>query len=346
MALAWGLLCCFAAICFAAQPPLPPPGAAAWVYDDKNGAIAMWAQEIGLFNNGAKTPINVIWSYGGDMEYYPRLAQPYQTYFDDHAQAAASKYGSTNGVSYVVTVIDGVMSGGLSYSPDLSRLNNAQLAQWADVTAKLYCSYDQVDGIQMDLEPFAGKYKAPFLVFLKELASNLRSANCTSAKHPMGRSITTFMFADDVTPEVWSALGPNGFLVVSGYDLASTPAGTPSTVESFSTRFAAAVDLTVASAAANKGSYFIGVPAAASTHEFANLTYANGTVVRGYPQLQYITAALNILAEKAKGKPGYLGPALWGFSSVMAYPSHSNNLYRPETPLVLPEEADYLKRNM
>jgi hypothetical protein len=343
MARVWGLLC-FAATGFAAQPPLPPAGASAWVYDDKNGPIAMWADEIGMFNDGAKTPINTIWSYGGDMEYYPREHPPYQTYFDAHAQAAALKYGSTKGVDYVVTVIDGVMNGGESWSPDLSKFNEAQLKEWADVTTTTYCKYDQVDGIQMDLEPFAGKYKAPFLIFLKELASNLR--NCTSARHPMGRSVTTFMFADDVTPEVWSALGPNGYMVVSGYDLASTPAGTPSTVEYFSTRFSQAVDTIVASATANKGSYFIGIPAAASTHEFANLTYANGTIVQGSPQIRYVTAALDILAAKAKGKPGYLGPSLWGFSSVMAYPPHSQNLYRPETPFVLAEEAAYLKRNL
>ena len=100
----------------------------------------------------------------------------------------------------------------------------------------------------MDLEPFSGKYRAPLLTFLSALSANLRSPerNCVSAAHPQGRSISTFLSAGALTPEVWAALGPNGYAAVSGYDLSDAPAGTPSTPAYFAQQFAA----TLATAAA------------------------------------------------------------------------------------------------
>ena len=83
-------------VCTASQP-FPPPGVAAWVYDADKGAPAMWASDIGAFNQAAKAPISVIFTYGGDMEYYPSLPQPYQVYFPANNQAAASLYNSTPG---------------------------------------------------------------------------------------------------------------------------------------------------------------------------------------------------------------------------------------------------------
>ena len=141
----------------------------------------------------------------------------------------------------MVAVIDGRMDGGQAWSPDLSKFTDAQLQAWAAAAATVYCSYDQVDGIQLDLEPFEGKFKAPFLVFLAALAADLRSPErgCVDPRHPNGRSLTTFMFAESVTAEVWAALGPNGYLTVSGYDLSAAPAGTPSTVDYYAAQLAA-----------------------------------------------------------------------------------------------------------
>jgi hypothetical protein len=329
----------------AQEPPFPPRGAAAWVYDEKGGGVAEWTVDVAGFNRLSKTPLSTIFSYGGDMEYYPSSPSPFQTYFPASSQAAAAAYNSTHGVSYVILVIDGRMDGGQSYSPDLSKLTNAQLKEWADVTASLYCSVDVVDGIQLDLEPFAGKYVSPFLVFLAELSANLRSPerNCVSADHPNGRSITTFMFAGSVTPAVWQALGPNGFVTVSGYDLSQRPAGTPSSVTEYRTQLAASLVDIAASAAAHNGSFMVGVPAAASAHEFQTCTLANGTVIDGQPQISYITAALKELAAGAADKPGYLGPALWGFSSEMAIQGSS---FSPANPFVESGEKAFLAAHL
>lgn len=329
-------------------PAFPPAGVATWVYDAEGGAPAEWAESLAAFNARSESKINVVFSYGGDMELYPALPQPYQTYFPAANQKAAAMYNATSGIDYVILVIDGVMSGGRSWSPDLSKLNDTQLRDWADEVASLYCSYDIVDGIQMDLEPFAGVYKRPFLVFLAALAANLRSPErgCVNADHPAGRAITTFLFAESVTDDVWLALGENGFLTISGYDLSSAPAGVPSTVAFFRAQLATALTAVAASAARNNGSFFVGVPAAASAHEFERFTLANGTVIDGYSQLDYITAALEELAAGAAGKAGYLGPALWAFSPQMEYPPHSSNFFTPGTPFVHPGEESFLATHL
>ena len=154
------------------------------------------------------------------------------------------------------------------------------------------------------------------------------------------------MFASSVTAEVWQALGPNGFLTVSGYDLSSAPSGVPSTVPYFKAQLAASLEAVAASAAANNGSYFVGIPAAASAHEFAAYTLANGSVTTGFPQTQYVTAALEALAAGAEGRKGYLGPALWGFSPEIEVPPHSGNFFQPGNPFVEAGEEDFLAQKL
>lgn len=287
-------------------------------------------------------------SHQSPLAGYPALPTPGQTYFPADSQAAALAYAATPGVNYVSVVIDGRMDGGEPYSPDLSRLSHAQLLAWASDTAALYCSVDAVDGIQLDLEPFEGKYKAPFLVFLGALAANLRSVerNCVSATHPHGRSITTFVFAGSISAEMWAALGPNGYVTVSGYDLSDAPAGTPSTVAQYARALNASLVAVAASANAHNGSYYVGVPGAASAHEFETFTFANGTVVRGAPQLEFVQAALEALGAHAVTSPGFLGPALWGFAPVMDFPPHSRNLFAPNTPFVSAGEEAFLEANL
>jgi len=155
------------------------------------------------------------------------------------------------------------------------------------------------------------------------------------------------MFASAATAQVFQALGPNGYVTVSGYDLATTPPGTPSTVQQFQTALESAVDTIVANANQYNGSFVLGIPAAASTHEFQTYQPVGKQPVQGYPQLDYVKAALNVIDAKGLLKnPRYLGTALWGFSSTMAYPPHSQNTFSPNTPFVDPNEEQYLIQNL
>lgn len=326
---------------------LPSRGNAAWVYDVTGGASGMWADQIGAYNELASpcAVLNTVFSYGGDMEWY---ADGGQTYFDEQSQEAAAAYGSLPGVEHLVAVVDGRMDGGEDWSPDLSTLTTAQVQQWADTTAQIYCSFDTVDGLQIDLEPMTGKYLPNLLVFLERLGQNLASSerHCVDDKHPDGRTLTTFGFAAAVTADVWKALGPNGYFTVSGYDLATTAPGVPNTVEEYTSKLTTALGEILELANANNGSFIVGIPGAASTHEFANYTTADGAVTQGYPQIQYVEAAVGALQATVGSSPLYLGAALWGFSSEMAYPPHSKNLFTPGTPFIDPAEQAYLQGNL
>ena len=104
------------------------------------------------------------------------------------------------------------------------------------------------------------------------------------------------------------------------------------------------IDTAVASAQASKGSFFLGIPAAASCHEFESYTKADGTVVKGAArQLDFAKAALDTIAAKGLAdSPHFLGPALWGFAEHMAYPPQSANYFTPSSPFVDAGEQAYL----
>ena len=324
------------------RPLMPPQGhVAAWLYDDRPkkhqpapppSSVAMWSSAIAAFNGGATRPINVAYSYAGDMEYYPDGPQ---TYFPASAVAAAAKYAqSTNGVEYVVAVVDGRMDGGHSFSPDLSKRTQAEVEAWANSTAQIVCASANVDGIQIDLEPVAPPYATRLVQFLAQLSKALRSdeQGCVTAMHPQGRSVSAFMMAPAATAAVWEALGPNGYVTVSGYDLSEAPAGTPSTVAEYGTRLGAVVDAITASAQRHNGSFVLGIPAAASCHEFELFTPSNGSAVHGHTQLEYLqqvrtttrTPTLRASLPPRGGAPGWSvpprgrGPLAWTLGLLTA----------------------------
>ena len=92
------------------------------------------------------------------------------------------------------------------------------------------------------------------------------------------------------------------------------------------------------------GSFVVGIPAAASCHEFEKYSFENGTVVTGHKQQEYLQTALQAISNaKLHTNPRFLGTSLWGFASKMAYPPHSQNLFTPGTPFVDAGEEAYLE---
>lgn len=333
-------------------PPAPiPQGNAAWAYDVKGGQPAMWGPQIADFNtNNDNHTFSTVYSYGGDMEYYAGLTPPFQTYFNADSQEAAAIYSKIPGVQRVICVVDGRMDGGQSWSPNLSNLTVAQCEQWADVTADLYCSFDQVSGIQVDLEPFEPPYAANLIQYLKRLSSNLRSKNnnCVNDLYPNGRSLSTFLFASETTVEILEALGPNGFAIISGYDLGPNPSGVPSTPAVYGSYLVQAINQII-SLAGNQYYFSLGIPAAASEHEFTNATDTNGQYTDGYPMysatedsyLKEVFAAID--STKLRQNSQFLGISVWGFSSEMIAGDYD---YLPSNPFVQDGEEAFLKSNL
>eukprot|EP01111_Echinosteliopsis_oligospora_P008589 TRINITY_DN2438_c0_g1_i1.p1 TRINITY_DN2438_c0_g1~~TRINITY_DN2438_c0_g1_i1.p1 ORF type:complete len:365 (+),score=104.49 TRINITY_DN2438_c0_g1_i1:36-1097(+) len=330
-----------------------PVGRSTWVYDVVGGETAMWSDDIQSFNtNNSKHSLNLIFSYGGDMEYYPGSDQPFRTYFGANA-AAVTKYKEVIGVTEVLGVVDGRMDGGQDWSPDLSKLNVSSVQEWADITAAMYCSYADVSGIVIDLEPFAPPYQANLLVFLERMGVNVLSKNfgCVNSDFPEGRYIATFLFAEAATKTVYSALGPNGFVVISGYDLSQEPAGVPTTPSQYGSSLSSAISTTMENAGTT-GKFMIAIPAAASTHEFSQYIPSGGATVLGYPMYNktgdsYMVEAMKSLSSSGVySHPGFLGTNLWAFSSFMSYPPHTYNLYYPTNPFVQEGEMQYLQANL
>ena len=87
--------------------------------------------------------------------------------------------------------------------------------------------------------------------------------------------MSIFCHAVDATPDVFEALGPNGHVIMSGYDLGEQPPGIPSLPETYKVRLAEAVELLRQNAGPN-GRFSIALPAAASTMEFQRYEPAGG----------------------------------------------------------------------
>jgi hypothetical protein len=332
-----------------------PKGNAAWVYDVNSTPTqkAMWSDWIGFYNGNTLAPHNIttLYSYGGDMGIYNGSLI---TSFPLGNQVAAKTYKTTTyGVKNVILTVDGQMNGGQSYSPDLSKLSVVQVQAWADSTAKLYCMYDFVDGLQIDLEPARSPYLANLLVFLKQLSADLMlsSNNCLNSSHPSGRSMGVFLGVGAATPQMFTTIGSNSYIILSGYDLSDAPLGSPATTPyQYGLQLTAALKLLSTNAGVS-GHYVVGIPGAASVHEFSQYIPVNGSPVFGYPmysqtQDNYTKQAIAAIKNTVYTHQNYLGTALWGFTLQMANPVNSKNMFYPSNPFQQAGQFNYYQGNL
>eukprot|EP01112_Ceratiomyxa_fruticulosa_P021461 TRINITY_DN7562_c0_g1_i2.p1 TRINITY_DN7562_c0_g1~~TRINITY_DN7562_c0_g1_i2.p1 ORF type:complete len:214 (-),score=35.35 TRINITY_DN7562_c0_g1_i2:782-1423(-) len=173
-----------------------PVGTAAWIYD-LPGQPGMFAHNISQFNLNTDFPINTLFVYGGDLEYASGATDPFQVYYPTSNQLSAQSYKNVTGVTLIILVVDGVMNGGDTYDPDMSKFTTSQVQQWANNTAKTYCAHDEVGGIQIDLEPYKSPYITNTLVYLAQLSQNLLSTDfgCKNTAWPNGRSISFYIIS-------------------------------------------------------------------------------------------------------------------------------------------------------
>lgn len=167
----------------------------------------------------------------------------------------------------ITLIVDGRMDGTQEWAPNLSRLSQAQMRAWARWLAGWVCAFERVDGVQLDLEPIAGPWNKNLRFFMRELSGHLASRDwgCVSPRRPTGVALSTFALARDIDVELFEALGPQGYVVVSGYDLGTGPAGTPHSPASYEAALLENLASIKAVAAAAKRPYMVGIPAAAST---------------------------------------------------------------------------------
>lgn len=199
--------------------------------------------------------INIVYSYGGDLEFWPDPHTPHacwapaqspacniSVFFDPVNSLAAKVYGEGTGVESVVALLDGRLDGwqqietyndydGCKFGdfyPNLNNLTAAQSMKLAEDTAKLYCADDTLTALQIDLEPYNDVYSASLDMFVGNVATVLRDEssqyNCRNAKFPNGRATSYFTFAHSHKDDSFAKLlGDNGYFVFSAYDLRPKP---------------------------------------------------------------------------------------------------------------------------
>jgi len=273
---------------------------------------AHWAKDIEAFNkdtNISNASISTIYSYGGDVEFWPNKNSPqachapakegtcnYTSYYDQNNEKAADVYRNSVGVKQVVALLDARLDGWdmiSSYNnndacnfgdfyPNLNNLSAVQLGNLAKQTASLFCKDSNLGGIQVDLEPYQDPYKQSLETFLtamvKEMEDEDGSNGCKDAVHPEGRTTSYFTFAhrtrDTFGTEI---MGKNGYFVFSGYDInPKNIAFEYNTVEEFGTNLINEIPEIRRAIKQANSKFTLALPIAASCHEYEHYVPMHG----------------------------------------------------------------------
>jgi hypothetical protein len=351
-----------------------------------------WPKSYGTFPNlqlplsptaCAQIPTGPNPSLPGPHDSVVRLQPGHDT---QHSASDVDAFASVPGVKEITLVFDGRMDLCDEYdqynmsnrdrfpcgsAPDLRNITEARLDALATDVARVACGNAHVSSVQVDLEPLKNPWEASTIKALGKMATALSSPLCIDAAHPNGRYISSFLFAEDVTAELLNALGENGFLAVSGYDLYpddfpddnrfNTPIEYKSKLQK---QVEAVLEITGGvKGAACKIPWVLGLPVAASAHEYK--TYIPNPEHCGPACIKYVnpdnqTAYINAAFDYVKTRPDvfsqgptgcFRGFAFWKFDSVALpksgagdYPPHSGNRWSPLGPG--PVDLNVLKENL
>jgi len=296
----------------------------------------------------------------------PPLPIEYSYSVTQHPTANITQWAAVPGVDSLTVVLDGRMNGceitkefpGLPVNcdefPDLRNASHAQLATLATQIAQAYCTYPQVSGLQVDLEPYAHEYQASLNTLMGLLSAALRGSEhgCKDQTHPAGRALSLFAFPEALQGTgLVEALGPNGYIIVSGYDLYTPDMGDKSmynTPASYKAKLQQEVDSIHSICGAAGVPFSLAIPISASTHEYEKYTPGKycGDICTPHTNpstmVDYVTAALDIVDgnpevfQLSNSTSLFRGLSLWLWtgpgSDAVEYPNHSGNLWTPGNP--------------
>jgi len=356
-------------LCLGRARPAIHYGNAAYTYPKRGGnsGNAPYKETISAFNTAPPVTANIsiIYAYGGDIEYLN--LKPYKAgknvFFATANQQAAAEYATTASVESIIAIVDGRMDGvemitkykfdpygDKNVYPDMSKVtSDTDIVSLADATAQLYCSNDIVNGIQVDLEPLIDPYKENCLKFIGSLAQALRSEKhgCVNANYPEGRSVSIFTMAENLAnvTNIWEILGPNGFVVFSGYDLYPIHEddfqfNSVNVYHEKLERQIAAIKTVIGS----NGRFTLAVPIGGSCHEYESYkpgvhcgpsckAYTNNATMSDYATAFMSIFESDPLFRVNKGGQ-FIGLSFWVFTDEMSYPPMKgyNNDFFPPVP--------------
>ncbi|STX29042.1 Uncharacterised protein [Legionella beliardensis] len=316
-------------------------GNGAWVYDtlynnqgQKIGqSPGLFASQINNFNAAATGDhtITKLYSYGGSLEMYCKgsggtatnkacNASNMYAYYDNGKLSTAAYYevlGNGCKPVAIMPVVDGRLDqkGADDYLSALNNLDKKTAALFADKVAKLYCSDENVAGVQFDIEPFDIS-KPGQAYFYEQIAKDFASDMCIDAKHPKGRTFSIFTFSGKVDSTVARILNTynNGYVIDSLYDLGSKPGGSVNSPAEYRNYISNEVKRMLDKAKQYNIKFQFAIPAAASAHEFES----KGGKSTGFAQLDYVKASYEVFQQyKVQANPNFVGVALWTWLDQM-----------------------------
>ena len=293
-------------------------------------------------------------------------AEPFHTH--GRPSSNVSSFAAVHGVEHITLVVDGRMDLCKEYdqfnmsserscagAPDPRGLDSEALNAVALSIAKVACAEPVVSGVQIDLEPLADPWKNDTIALIGKLARALIDTDGCKVPglYPAGRAISTFAFAEDVTDELVAALGPLGYLAISGYDLyAKDDHFTYNSPAEYRKKLERQVNATLALVGPTcRLPWTLGIPVAASTHEYESYkpsAYHCGPACEPLTNPSrmgdYIASAFDLVRNRpdvfAMRKGGcFRGLTMWKFDPITAtktgvgdYPPGSGNFWSPTGP--------------
>eukprot|EP00658_Telonema_sp_P-2_P040522 TRINITY_DN28979_c0_g1_i1.p1 TRINITY_DN28979_c0_g1~~TRINITY_DN28979_c0_g1_i1.p1 ORF type:complete len:494 (+),score=93.72 TRINITY_DN28979_c0_g1_i1:237-1718(+) len=285
-------------------------------------------------------------------------------------QADFKAWSAVAGIDWLVANLDGRMNmcelyqqynmsgSDCSSAPDVQNMTGADFERFGNQVVDTFCTYDKVAGVQLDLEPFRAPYARGIVQLMRLLAEKLRTGACVSSTHPEGRFLGLFAFPDGLADSgLLEAISPNGFITISGYDLAPDSADSKfNTVDEYKAKLQSEIGRTVSVMTATNTSWTLGIPATASNHEYKAYlpstehcgpacTQYNNTAT----MVEYVKAALQVARGlTVNAESLFRGFTLWKWvapgTPPTDYPQRSGNRFYPEE--MASDTLAYLKQSL
>ena len=317
----------------------------AWVYDGFNDSVVdRWVQDLSLYNLAADVghefqALNV---YFGSVSLNPDGTLSFG--MAPNAAQRFARYATIPKLKGLYANIDGWFEPGLLDKG--VQVSEESLASATNTIARAVCSFPvPLLGIAIDLEPFRAPYTDTIVRFTAKLMKALRNTRLGCGRIRYSVSFFAGPSACRNTA-LMSALGADGFISISGYDLKDGDVTNP--VATHPDEYQAILESVIRNAMSAKCPFALSIPAAGTTQEFTEAVTATGRVVTGYPQYSstgrpaYINAAFKAL-QLTKGYAGYKGTTIWAFSDRIVV---KGTTLKPNGAFDTPGLRDFLAKNL
>ena len=344
------------ALLYDAQSTTGPSGA-------QTNSPGHWKDNITAFNAGASgsKQISRLYPYSGDIEMnctspsdcvYSGANQNVYVYYASPAFGTDSvaAYRAAFPTALILAIIDGSTKSALLRPLSYTAVGVAT----ADLAANVICADPNVDGVFFDLEPADMGVQGQF-AFYKEIAKQFSSNVCIDSNHPNGRVFGVFINPNKVGDWglVAAALGNNGFVAVSAYDIRDTNPPVPTSLLLYHSSVTGMLEIMDKASKLNKIPYTVVVPWAASFGEFnqyglydtsapSDFKLIKDYTSEGITQLAYVQSARAMIMANCKS-PYYLGMDGWSWTQYKSPKPKAGQLLLPVIPEG--EVVEYLQKN-